>query len=710
MRRGATGAGVTLPSRRMLISLAWLNSLLNPGDLTGDEAERVLTAVGFPLESREALPSGDTRLDVEITSNRGDCLSHLGLAREIAAATGRALSLAEATLPGAGAASPAALENRSPHLCPLFTLRVVRGVKVGPSPGWLVRALDAVGQRSINNVVDCTNYVNFLVGNPCHAFDLGRLAGSRLIVRLAREGEALRTLDGKERRLRADELVVADAERAQSLAGVIGGADSEVSSGTTDVALEVATWEPAAVRRAARRLGIRTDASYRFERRVSPHTLDEASRRLAALVIETAGGTLCPGVLAEGRPLPDPVVVRYRPDRCRALLGLSIDDEAQARLLRAHAIEVRPSGGVFECAVPNRRLDLTREIDLVEEVVRTRGLDDVPTHGRMTIEVRPPQPAEAARRHIASILTGLGFFETVTFSFVSPEHAAPFVVPGIDTVAVDTAHRAHEPVLRPSVLPGLLACRKVNQDARVDPPGGVRLFEIASIFGQMPPRAPGRPPETVERRHLALLLDAPGGTSATFDDAQTALRLGRGAIESVVRGVAGASAALEFKPIAPPFPALQPGAFAGVLLAGKPVGYLGLVARKVAGAFGLGATVAGAELNADALLAAYPPRAAPEPLPAFPATEKDLSVIVAEEVTWARIESCVASAGLEHLESASFVTTYRGKQIGAGRKSLTLRMRFRAPDRTLHADDADAQAQRAARALEGAVGARFRTA
>lgn len=689
----------------MLISLAWLNSLLDPGDLSADDAERILTQVGFPIESREVLPSGDTRLDVEITSNRGDCLSHAGLAREIAAATGRAVRLSDPPPLAAGPDLAASLDNQIPDLCPLFTLRVVRGVKVGPSPAWLARALEAVGQRAINNVVDCTNYINLLLGNPCHAFDLAKLAGARLVVRMARDGERLRTLDGKERTLRADEMVVADAERAQSLAGVIGGADSEVGAGTSDVALEVATWRPAAVRRAARRLGVRTDASYRFERQVSAHTLEEASRRLAALVAETAGGVVCAGVLARGGAPTAPVVVRYRPDRCRTLLGVSIDDETQDRLLRAHDIETaRRADGTLDCTIPARRLDLVREVDLIEEVVRTHGLDRVPTHERVTIEVHGPQPAEAARRHIASILTGLGFYETVTLSFVSPEHAAPFVVPGIGTV--DASNRAHEPTLRPSVLPGLLGCRKVNQDGRIHQPGGVRLFEVASVFGQTAPRGHGQIPETIERRHLALLLDAPGGSAAGFDDVQTALRLMRGAVESVVRGVAGD--AVEFKGVAPPFPALQAGAFAGVTLAGKPVGFFGLVSAAVGRSFGLEAPVVGAELNLDALVSAYPPRAALIPTPAFPATEKDLSVIVAEDVTWSRIESCVSSAGLEHLEAASFVMTYRGKQIGAGRKSVTLRLRFRAPDRTLRADEADVQSERAARSLEAGVGGKFR--
>ena len=246
----------------MHVSVAWLNRLLDR-PVTPDEAEHVLTHVGFPIETRESVGSGDAMLDVEVTSNRGDVLSHLGCAREIAAATGRKVVMPRVELPGGGATSggePVSkalrLENLTPEVCPRFTARVIRGVRVGPSPAWMVEALESVGQRSINNIVDVTNYVNFEYGQPSHVFDLKKLAGGALVVRFASEGEKLRTLDGKARTLKATDLVVADAQRAQSLAGVIGGADSEVGDSTTDVVLEAATWDPVTIRTAARVISI----------------------------------------------------------------------------------------------------------------------------------------------------------------------------------------------------------------------------------------------------------------------------------------------------------------------------------------------------------------------------------------------------------------------------------------------------------------------
>ncbi|MCA9299769.1 MAG: phenylalanine--tRNA ligase subunit beta, partial [Phycisphaerales bacterium] len=352
----------------MDISLEWLNSYLTT-PVGAEEAEEALTHAGFPIEETRPL-DGDTFMDVEITSNRGDCLSHLGLAREIAASTGNALKPPAFTSPSSHGSSSLTLVNDEPGVCPRFTAQVIRGVRVGPSPDWLVRRLDAVGQRSINNVVDVTNYLTLEYGQPAHVFDLGRLEGSTLRIRFATEGEALTTLDGKKRTLKATDLVVADGGRAQSLAGVIGGADSEVTNDTTDVVLEVACWDPVTIRTAARRLDIRTDAGYRFERGVHPMALETPARRAAALIVELAGGSLEGDLLVEGAPDPAPVVVDLRPSRVSRLMGVPVDVGTMIGLLRHLEIDVDQGGeDTLRCTIPAHRLDLTREIDLVEEVI-----------------------------------------------------------------------------------------------------------------------------------------------------------------------------------------------------------------------------------------------------------------------------------------------------------------------------------------------------
>lgn len=701
----------------MHASVRWINQYLSPGDLTADEAADVLMHVGFPIETRtdiiDAEGNPDTTLDVEVTSNRGDCLSQIGLAREVAAKTGRAFIPPPASplMESGGPVTDAlALENRTPDVCPLFTARVIRGVKVGPSPTWLVRALQAVGQRSINNVVDVTNYLCFELGNPSHVFDLNKLAGRRLVVRYAVEGESLLTLDGKKRTLKADELVVADAQRAQSLAGVIGGGESEVSIATTDVVLEVATWDPVTVRRAARRLQVRTDASYRFERIVDPRTLEAASRRGAELIAQVAGGSVCAGVLNAGRPLPAEVTLTLRTDRCRDVLGVDLADERIAALLASQGFSPRPEApGVLRCAVPAHRRDVHREIDLIEEVARTNGLDALPVGERLEVAVRPPQVDRLALREVGQVLTGLGFFEAVTFSFTTPALGKAFVPAGMEPVGVDDDRRGAEPTLRPSVLTGLLACRRANQDGQVEREGGLRLFEIAACYAQG--RDGTGAARTAERRNVAMLLDyGTFGKPPSATDRQAGFRAVRGAVEHLVGALAGHGAALEFVPAAPHAPAFDASAYARVMLGGRPLGYAGLLAREHLTAMGLETPVAGGELELAGLIAAYPPRSRVEPLPTFPAVDRDLSPVLPENTTWARVAQLVRACALPRLESFAFVGTYRGKQLGSGKKSVTLRLRFRDQARTLRREEVDPEVESLSQRMKAELSAEFRTA
>lgn len=699
----------------MKASVRWLNSLLDPGDLTPAQIEEALTNAGFPIDAREELPGGDVRLEVEITSNRGDCLSHLGLAREIAAATGRRVkppSAPAGVRPAGGKADAACtLKNTVPDVCPRFTAHVIRGVTVAPSPAWLVERLESVGQRPINNIVDVTNYVNFLFGQPSHVFDVARLADHTLVVRYASEGEPLLTLDGKRRTLKKDELVVADGRRAQSLAGVIGGGESEVTGATRDVVLEAATWEPVTVRRAARRHQIRTDASHRFERVVDPRTIDAAARFAAALIADLGKGALCEGMLDEGAKAAPLRVVPMRTARCRQMIGADVDDATISRVLSALEIKTDSGGkGEFRGTIPAWRPDLEREIDLIEEVARIHGLKHVPIHDRVSVAVRHPQETERARRELGAVLAGLGFFEAVTFSFTSPKAAEPWLPDGMSALEVEDERRAHEPTLRPSVLTGLLGCRRANQDAQAAPAGGVRLFEMAAVFGRQGGTGGAGGAGVVEHRNLALLMDVPvEGKSASFDDRQRGARLMRGAVEAVVRAVAGPRADLVIEPAAPHSRALETGAYARVSLGKRPLGYYGLVAADVAKAAGLEHPLVGGELDLDVLLAAYPPKASVTELARFPSIERDLSLLVGEDVTWDRVRSVVLGARVDRLESVGFVASYRGKQTGAGRKSVTLRLRFRDPARTLRHEEVDPQVEAVVGVAREQLGAELRT-
>lgn len=705
----------------MHVSVSWINQYLRPGDLSAAALERALMDAGFPIESHTDLPGGDVMLDVEITSNRGDCLSVFGLAREAAAKAGRELVPPSFARPveTAGAVHDALrLENRVPDACPLFTARVIRGVKVGPSPEWLVKALESVGQRSINNVVDVTNYINFELGNPCHVFDLAKLAGPALIVREAVANEPLLTLDGKRRTLAVGEIVVADATRAASLAGIMGSGESEVGPATTDIVLEVATWDPVRVRRTARRLQIRTDASYRYERFVDACTLEAAGNRAAALILQVAGGAYCAGVLSAGRALPTRARVHVSAERCTRVLGVAVSGAEVVRILTTLGLRHVPEAdrGAELCfeIPPHRSRDLERPIDLVEEVGRIKGLDAVPMLDRVPVVVKTPQASERAIRELAGTLTGQGFFETVTFSFISPTAADAWLPGGLQATAVDRERRPDEPTLRPSIVPSLLACRAANAAAQVSIPGGVRLFELAAVFAQHKASG-GDTPRTAEHRNLALLMDVPqAGRTVKFEERQHGLRLLRGVIEALVRATCGGEAldTLTTEAAAPHCAALAADGYARVSLGGYPLGYFGLITPETARDAGIETTVACAELELERLIMNFPPKAGVRPLPMFPSIERDLSAIVAEDVTWARVRGLVDGLRVRapRLEAVDFVTAYRGKQIGAGKKSLTLRMTFRDAARTLRHEEVDPEVALVMGALTRDLAAEFRTA
>ena len=493
----------------MKISVRWLNRYLDrPAE--ADEITERLTAVGFPVEEQWDGAEGDIGLDVEVTSNRGDCLGHIGLAREFAAATGRMLVLPSFELPDA--AGPAvegvtSVDNRDTAHCPLYTARVIQGVKVGPSPDWLVHALETIGLRSINNVADATNFVLHETGQPSHAFDLDKLAEKRVVIREAQADEPFAALDGTKHKLCPPMLVIADAQSPQCLAGVMGGADSEVTEATTDVLLEVAAFDALNTRRTGRALKITSDSSYRYERGVDLAGIERVGQRIAAMIVELAGGVVCGGVIRNGVDSPESVEIALRPARCSAVLGVDIPAEAQAAHLARLGVETRVDGERLLATVPTFRLDLLREIDLIEEVARLHGLDTLPTSPKIQIVSRPPQPEVLARHRLAEVLVAHGYHETITFSFLSGKAAESFCPDGAEVVRVDDDGRKAEPALRPSVVPSLLQCRKVNQDAGNH---GVKLFETASVWS----RRGGRIEEAVK---LALLCDADDPAAALRD-------------------------------------------------------------------------------------------------------------------------------------------------------------------------------------------------
>lgn len=685
----------------MNTSALWINDYLEP-PATAQEQADLLTRAGFPLEHREQvhLPDGsvDDRQDIELTSNRGDCLCHIGLAREIAAMSGRTMKIPQPRPKAGGpkASTIITVTNREPALCPLYTARIIRGVKVGPSPPWLSTRLIARGDIPRNNIVDASNFVLFEFGQPTHVFDLAKLNGPKIIVRKAAANEPFLPIGegAAEIKLGDRDLVIADAQRAVAIAGVKGGALTAVTNSTTDILIEAATFAPAAVRSTRARLGIASDSSYRFERGVHPGQIETAAQRLAELILQLCGGTLCEGVVADGlshEGVPPRWQVAMRCERCRKLLGVSVTDQQMVEWLARLGFEPKLQDGSISCTVPYPRMDIEREIDLIEEVARMFGLDQIPVADSIQIRVAPPQPAELAKRAVNDALVGMGYVETVTHSLIGEEAAAAFLDPEsqMSPLRVADERAKAEPVLRPSILPSLLRVFALNRDNGVH---DVKLFETASTFALQ-----GQ--SHLEQVNLALLQPAPSP--------EQALRETRGAIDRLVQIVLGDAARLEVEP-AQRMPWLVRSAAAVIRIDGEVLGTMGLIAPAVAAILGVNEPLFAAEIGLPRYYDRFPPPIEAHALPNFPVIDRDVSAIVDERLSWIEVKNGLASLRLHHLEAIDFVTTFRGKQIGQGRKSLTLRARFRAADRTLRHEEVDSQMQTLISALQKQFGAEIR--
>jgi phenylalanyl-tRNA synthetase beta chain len=672
-------------------SANWINDYLDP-PATAQEQADLLTQAGFPLEGHEPVEGGDVRQDFEMTSNRGDCVCHLGLAREIVALSDRTLRVPQSPLQATGpdAASIVKVQNRQPDLCPLYTARVIRGVKVGPSPEWLRQRLEARGDIPRNNLVDLTNFVLFEMGQPTHVFDLAKLEGSRIVIRMAQPNEPFLPIgeDAGEVKLTEQDLVIADASKAVAIAGVKGGALSAVTEATTDVLLEAATFDPVSVRDTSRRHHISSDSSYRFERGVPAGQIEAAADRLTALILEHCGGELCAGVVADGQDIPERRQIVLRTDRCRALLGVDVTDEQMVGALDRLGFEPSAENGSIRCLVPVHRLDVEREVDLIEEVGRVYGHDNIPIAETLQIQVKPVQPHIEARKAVNDALVGMGFIESMTHSLISEQAAAPLLPDGCGLLRVKDDRAGAEAVLRPSLVPSLLRVRAHNHDNGVNP---LRLFESAVTFWT-------QGDEHHEQGQLTLLMDV--------EQPDQGLRPLRGVIERIVEMTAGDAAGLTVDATSS-HPWLSTGA--RVSICKGPLGWMGFLAPDLLERYGLDDAAMAAELTIPSLYDQFPPYTQAQALPSFPAIERDITVDIDEHVPWEKIHRTVDGLALQHLEAVEFVTTYRGRQVPAGKKALTLRARFREPDHTLTHDQVDPQVKALISALEQEFGAKLRS-
>ena len=532
------------------------------------------------------------------------------------------------------------------------------------------RRLEAIGLRAINNVVDVTNYVMFEMGQPLHAFDFEKLTERRIVVRNAKSGETLTSIDGHERKLTPDMLVIADAKVPVALAGVMGGRDSEVSDATVNVLLESARFDPLSVRTTSRRLALKSDSSYRFERGIDPTLPLRASLRAAQLIVETGGGELLSGVVQAGVESAPPKTVTLRLSRLAALLGIEIPSASAIDALTRLGLPAKLNGDRIDVSVPSRRADLNIEADLIEEVARINGYDKIPIRDQILIRLVPPEPNRQILDTIRSSLVGSGYFEAITVTFVTDQLARDFVPESAALPRTDPMVRKADGQLRPSLLPGLLEALRRNESAGN---GGVALYEVGSTFTL------DANSKVDERRRLALA------------DAGQGLRELRGVIESLLTGL-DSSRDIRVKPTSQA--GYDPGACGVIEWGGKPVGYLGRIAPGVAATIDLRAAPVAAELDLPALIDGAQLVPQLRALPRYPAVQRDLSFVISESLRFEEINRVISQLNLPDLEGVEFVGSYRGKPLEKGQKSVTVSLVFRSSNQTLTSESVDASVKR----------------
>jgi phenylalanyl-tRNA synthetase beta chain len=683
----------------MRISYNWLQELV-PITLSPSELAERLTMAGLAVDSIERV-AGDHILDFDILSNRPDALSHLGVAREAALVCGTDLRREAVKLEETGeqVQGVASVEILDPDLCPRYAARLVREVKVGPSPRWLAERLESIGQRSVNNVADITNLVMFEMGQPIHAFDFDLLKRHRIVVRRARSGEQITTLDGFDRELSTEILVIADAEHPVAVAGVMGGEESEISPGTTNVLIESAYFNPASVRSTARALELDTEASYRFARGVDYDGQVRAADRAAAMIREIAGGQVLRGVI-DVYPAPitrDPVPLRV--SRVTHLTGLPMTVDRAAKILKGLEFRVEiveRDGGLLNAIVPSFRIDVSREIDLVEEVARHTGYD--------LIDVTLPAwtgsgsylPGENGRREIRRALSAVGFNEAVSFSFVNGGRDNLFRERDGRSIALANPIDVDENEMRSSLLTGLLEAlqRNINQDRR-----DVKLFEMGRAFKQ--PRDKLRPDET---EFLALVL-----SGASWEDDWRYRRPidfydMKGAVQTVLgvlnlTGFTIERAGVEY---------LHPGQSAAVVRDGLVLARFGRLHPRVESLYKFRQAVFVAEIELESLLQLGGSQVRYSALPKLPAASRDVSALLADSVSWGEVEAAIAGLAIKEIVSLKVFDVYRGKGIPEGVRSVSFRVTYRGSDQTLSDEEVAPLHERVREIMQRRFGAQFR--
>ena len=679
-------------SNGMLCSLKELGLTLNDFPYAIEDGIWILQEDCKPGDDiNTVIGNDDTVVDFEITNNRPDCYSILGLAREAAAAFNKPMHHHDPVVRGGAAGELSELlevEVPAEDLCRRYTARMVRNVKIAPSPKWLRQRLRANGVRPINNIVDITNYVMLEYGQPMHAFDYRYVGSGKIIVRRSEPGEALTTLDGNVRTLTPGMLVIADETKPIGLAGIMGGENSEIMDDTVDVVFESANFNGTSIRQTALALGMRTEASGKFEKNIDPLLTLPAVDRACELVELLGAGEVMDGVIDVLNDIPEPRTIELEPDRINALLGTDISEADMVEYLRR--LEIPVEG--HEIRVPSWRPDLVGMADIAEEVGRLFGYNNIPTTTfRGAATEGGYTEAMKLENRAGSLCRSLGYSEILTYSFVSPSIFDQIRLP--EDSSLRNAMRIQNPlgedasIMRTVALPSMLAILARNNAYHND---AVKLYELAKVYlpkpGQILPDEP---------KHLVL---------GTYGEHEDFFKM-KGEIEAFLRGMNVPEARYTAEKHDPTF---HPGRCARVSVGGVDLGCFGQIHPLVARSYGIDGEIFAAELNFTALLSLQLPEKTYTPLPKYPAVTRDIAVVCDEAVTVAALSDCIRAAGGKLLRSVELFDIYRGKGIASGSKSAAFRLTLRADDRTLTDADSDGVVSAVLAALEKELNAKLR--
>ena len=672
----------------------------------GEDHEGLLILKGeFTVGEDVKAPLGldEVVLDIEVTPNRGDWAGLIGIARELGAAYGLPHRLPDVSLQESGqkASDASSVTIDDPDLCPRYIGRLLSGVTVGPSPQWMAQRLIAAGQRPINNIVDVTNYVLLETGQPLHAFDTEKLQEGRIVVRRAKDGETITVIDQTEHKLSSEMLVIADAKDPVAIAGVMGGFGSEVGEGTTEVFLESAYFDPVSVRRTARALNTITEASQRFQRGADPEMADYASRRAAQLLCEVAGGELYAGALdAYPKPLEQKAIT-LRFDRTNALLGTDVPPETQQGYLESLGFSAASSnGGSTTFTVPTWRHDASMETDLIEEVARLYGYDNIPStlpKVRCVEEVYAPE--QGPLRALKNYLTRAGLSEIVNWTFLEIEdlRKAGLETQIADAIALENPLSEKQAIMRTTLIPALLHTTSDNLRKNRN---NVRVFEMGPVYTSDESDTSAR-----QRPHLGIAI-AGESTDKHWSRPQHAVDLYdlKGYVEGLLSLMGATDTAFE----AADYPAFAPGGAAEVLVHGNAIGVIGAVRQEVLSAFEVEQPVFLAELDLTTLLKRSERPAHFADIPAHPPSLRDIAVVVDAATPAGELQATARRAGGKLLQNVALFDIYTGKPVPEGKKSVALSLRFQSHERTLTDKDTDKAWNKIMKALEKEFNAELR--